>query len=468
MPNYQGGYGGYRRPEKDDRTRKVRTVGQEPRQEPPPLTPLDFEESEWVQPAAPPPAPAPEPLRSRFTAAKEVPPRVEPEAAQGQRAPAAPRSAAPKPADRPSKRSLGGQKKSAPRPKTTASRPAPAAPRPPLTPAQTRAAARRARQRRRNRQRLFAVGTVAAILLVSGVITLLLPKSAKTDPTNTVSMDKPAVGGELVAPLPYEGSGSGVVQALNWGAVGPVRQTGDTGYSYTAAPDADAALPEFGRVTTEWFADAAFLGDSITAGFTEYDIDVGGALICGYEGISPNTIVNRTTVTHQERGDEIPLDVLAEAQPAKLYVLLGTNALAGTGNDEGFLNYYARMLDDLRETLPDTMIFVQSVLPVRPEALEKAPGLTTERLASMNSQIQAMCAARGCYFLDLNAEFSDEDGQLDAGYAEADGLHLKVAGYSKWITFLCTHVPYDKDNPYQQGSAYYLDNSVKSLLSALP
>lgn len=474
MPNEQGGYGGYRRPEQEDRTRRVRTGGSEPRREPPPLTPQDFEGSGWVTPPAAPtqpqaaePAggrqPKPASLRSRFTTGAPRPGAFAKPDAGTQRA--APQRAA---------RPQGGVPGAAPRLRSAA-RPEPAArPRTPgqapaMTPAQSRAAARRARELRRRQRRLLLLGTAAAILLLSAFITLLLPKSAKTDPTNTVPMDdKPTAGGALVAPSPYAGGQSDAVQALDWGSVGPQRQTDETGRTYTAAPTAGEALPEFGRVTTEWFADAAFLGDSLTAGFTEYGINLGGALVCGYEGISPNTVVNRTTVTHSERGDEIPLDVLAAAQPAKLYLLIGTNALAGTGNDEGFLNYYARMLDELRAALPNTMLFVQSILPVRPEALEQAPGLTTERVASMNAQIQAMCAERGCYFLDLNAEFSDADGALDANYAEQDGIHLTVAGYTKWVSFLCTHVPYDKDNPYQQGSTYYLDGSVQELLTDLP
>ena len=122
---------------------------------------------------------------------------------------------------------------------------------------------------------------------------------------------------------------------------------------HTATPQKSVQLGEFGRVSTSWFADAAFLGDSLTAGFcaNEYNIDVGGALICGYRSISPNTIVNRTTVTSPDRGEEVALDVLAANQPAKLYLLLGTNALVQTGNEDSFINYYARMLDELRAAL---------------------------------------------------------------------------------------------------------------------
>ena len=345
--------------------------------------------------------------------------------------------------------------------------------RPPLPPHPQRALARRRRERRRRRRRTFVVGTAGGILLLSGIITLLLPKSVTGEPTVT---DPTSTGStQLVAPLPYGGSGGGSdssnTQTLNWGTVGPAAQNEETGYTYTAVPSDPVALPEFGRVDTSWFADAAFLGDSLTAGFceNEYNIDVGGALICGYEGVSPNTIVNRTTAKNPDRGDEVALDVLTAAQPAKLYILIGTNALVSTGNDESFLNYYARMLDELRTALPNTALYVQSILSATQATVEDdAPGLAPDRLASINASIQSMCAERGCYFLDLNAEFSDESGYLLSDYAQPDGIHLTVSGYSKWVSYLCTHVPYNKNNPYQAGSTYYLSDDVKELLADIP
>ena len=43
-----------------------------------------------------------------------------------------------------------------------------------------------------------------------------------------------------------------------------------------------------------------------------------------------------------------------------------------------------------------------------------------------------------------------------------------MSGYNAWVDYLCTHLPYDKDNPYQIGSDYYLTDSMKTLLSDLP
>ena len=339
---------------------------------------------------------------------------------------------------------------------------------------QRRAAARRRREIRRRRRRLAVLGTVGGVLVLSGIITVLLPKSMKGETEAAPLPTADPAGTRLVAPLPYAGagdSGSQNAQTLNWGTVGPQRQTADTGYTYTALPAKPAALPEFGRVDTSWFADAAFLGDSLTAGFcaNEYNIDVGGALICGYEGISPNTVVNRTTVTSPDRGEEVPLDVLAAAQPAKLYILIGTNALVQPGNDDSFLAYYGKMLDDLRTALPDTTFYVQSVLTATQEKVsDSLPGLAPDRLAAINAAIQQLCAERGCYYLDLNAEFADDAGYLQTDFSQPDGVHLTVSGYSKWVSYLCTHVPYDKDNPYQAGSTYYLSDGMKNLLNDIP
>lgn len=166
---------------------------------------------------------------------------------------------------------------------------------------------------------------------------------------------------------------------------------------------------------------------------------------------------------------EVALDVLSGAQPAKLYLLMGANALAyQTGNDEGFLSYYGQMLDELKAALPNTAIYVQSVLPVRSDVAAEMPGLTPERVASINASLQTMAAEKGCYYLALTEALCDENGYLNTSYAEQDGLHLTVSGYNAWVDYLCTHVPYDKDNPYQIGSDYYLTDSMKTLLSDLP
>ncbi len=333
-----------------------------------------------------------------------------------------------------------------------------------------RSSARRLREKRRREKRTRFFLAVGSLLLLSGIITLLLPDELaqpEQQVTETGQEEREDLHEALLAPLPYGGEmPDDTPPAVDWGAVGPQRQS-ET-YTFTAAPQDPPALPAFGTVTEQWFADAAFLGDSLTVGFIDYDIPVSGALICAYTGASPNQIVNRAVLSHSERGDEVPLDVLAAAQPKKLYVLLGANALRFGDNNEGFLAYYDRMLDELRTALPNTMLFVQSILPVRPEALEESPGLSDAALQSINAALAAQCREKGCYFLDLNAAFRDETGALQSEYAQPDGIHLTPDGYRKWVEYLTQHTPYNRHNPYQPGSEWYLSGDLLSVLSDLP
>lgn len=99
---------------------------------------------------------------------------------------------------------------------------------------QRRAAARRARAKRRRLRQLALIGTACGILVVSGVITALLPAKGADAP---LTSDAPA-NTRLVAPVPYAGSNgsAGTAQALNWGTVGPQKQDTDVGYTTRRCP----------------------------------------------------------------------------------------------------------------------------------------------------------------------------------------------------------------------------------------
>ena len=113
---------------------------------------------------------------------------------------------------------------------------------------------------------------------------------------------------------------------------------------------------------------------------------------------------------------------------------------------------------------------MQSILCATQETVEDdAPGLSPDHIGPINQQIKRpVRGARPVLLLDLNAEFSDENGYLLTDYAQPDGIHLTVSGYNKWVSYLCTHTPYSKNNPYQPGSTYYLSEEMQSQLADLP
>ena len=162
------------------------------------------------------------------------------------------------------------------------------------------------------------------------------------------------------------------------------------------------------------------------------------------------------TVKSSVRGEEVALDVLAAAQPKKLYILLGTNTLTTVGAADRFLAYYGQMLDVLRQTLgEDCVIYVESIPPVRPKAAAEKPGLASDIIRSVNEQLALLAADKGCVYLDLWETLADGEGNLKEVLAAPDGVHFSAGnGYGAWVTYLRNHAKYSADNAWTPGSAY--------------
>ena len=167
---------------------------------------------------------------------------------------------------------------------------------------------------------------------------------------DTPSTNASGIAENILAPLPMQGEadssstaqdGSTGEQAVTLENFGPAKQSAGA-YTVKAYDASVIRQPSCGQVDLSYFADAAFLGDSLTVGFSDYQINLDGALICGYTGVGPDAIVNRSAVKSPTRGQEVALDVLAAARPKKLYILLGTNTLTTLGASDRFLAYYGR------------------------------------------------------------------------------------------------------------------------------
>lgn len=322
------------------------------------------------------------------------------------------------------------------------------------------------RRRSRAGTGLRLAGVIAAILLLSLAVTAIL-ENGERQSDEAQQASSAGTAANILAPLPMQGSAAdsgstdGAESDAPEGATavtleqfGPTRQ--EAGSTTVKAYDSSVIRqPGCGQVNLSYFSDAAFLGDSLTVGFSDYSIDLGGALICGYTGVGPDAIVNRSSVKSSVRGQEVALDVLEAAQPKKLYLLLGTNTLTTLGAADRFLAYYGQMLDQLKQLLPDCVIYVQSIPPVRPEAAAEKPGLASDVIRGVNEQLAQMAAQKGCVYLDLWEVFADGEGNLKEMLAAPDGVHFSAGnGYGTWVTYLRSHAKHSASNPWTVGSAY--------------
>lgn len=221
------------------------------------------------------------------------------------------------------------------------------------------------------------------------------------------------------------------------------------------------ALPENGQVDMKYFDRTAILGDSVSQGWNVFDTSdmKEHAFVCAYKNIGPSQVVNNQMANPGEssgRGEEAIFDTIINSKPKRLYILLGTNALVRNDDaaEQSYLAYYGQMLDKFREALgSEVAIYVQSVTPVRPGV--KQPGLFRERIYRVNNALAKMAVEKGCYFINLHEVLADENGDLRADLAAADGVHLDASAYPLIRDYLTTHTAYNPENPYLEGSPYY-------------
>ena len=224
-------------------------------------------------------------------------------------------------------------------------------------------------------------------------------------------------------------------------------ETMETQEQAKTAQEPDSLPQEFSPDLTEqpaeddaFFADAAFLGNSLIDGFQLYS------------GLTTSDYYCATSMT-VSKSEEL-ISQMAQKQYGKVYILLGTNSMA-TLTDEAFLKYYNDFLDFLLPQLPqDTVYYIQGIPPVSAEKMAGDENFSVERIRGLNESLAKIAYDRDLHYLDLFSALADENGALRADIASGS-IHLNNEGYNVWREFLVTHTAYSKENPYLPGSPYY-------------
>lgn len=165
-------------------------------------------------------------------------------------------------------------------------------------------------------------------------------------------------------------------------------------------------------------ADFVMLGDSLTD-HGEWDELLGDDRIAN-RGIAGDTIAG---ATHR-------IDSVLALKPTTIAVMLGINDLLGGVSVDTCAARYAALVDALKRAQPAPRIVVQSVLPIASDA-----GVSSKAIQELNAALRAMCAAKGCEFLDLFPRFATDGGALKPDLT-TDGVHLTGSGYKLWTELL--------------------------------
>ena len=130
------------------------------------------------------------------------------------------------------------------------------------------------------------------------------------------------------------------------------------------------------------------------------------------------------------------LDEVTASQPAKVFLMIGTNDLAYGKGTAHVLENIEKILDKIKADSPGTLVYVQSILPVD-DGLHYTRD--NEQIDEINNALPEMALQRGYEYIDLHSVFRNEDGILDPEYSY-DGLHLNGKGYLHWKEEIKDHI----------------------------
>jgi len=196
-------------------------------------------------------------------------------------------------------------------------------------------------------------------------------------------------------------------------------------------------------VDDSYFDDALFIGDSRTDGLHIYGNMAGKAAFLCKESMSvfhifdekmPFFAKDNTSVDSEDAQQMLMTDVLKEQQYRKIYVSVGVNEL-GMPTTVEYYKAYKKMLEEIHKLQPDAIIYIEGIMHVTAEYARSSSVFTNTNIVERNNAIAALANGRDIFYIDMNDEVCDENGNLIASLS-GDGVHLKASAYAKWHQFL--------------------------------
>lgn len=209
---------------------------------------------------------------------------------------------------------------------------------------------------------------------------------------------------------------------------------------YAAMPTAPSydyskPVPEAEAKGEDWFADAAFVGDSRMLGIMNF-ADFEHSSNYSYVGLNVADVFTKPYVEAQT-GSVTVADALDNGlKYGKVYVMLGINELGWYDLDK-FVGYYGNIVDLLRETHPEAAVYIIGIMPVGAKATADQSHLNNERVKMFNERILGMCEAKQAYYIDGYSAVAVNDTLPDD--ASPDGVHMQPSYCHKLTDYLLTH-----------------------------
>lgn len=123
--------------------------------------------------------------------------------------------------------------------------------------------------------------------------------------------------------------------------------------------------------------------------------------------------------------------IILPAKPRVVVLYAGDNDIAKGKTAQRVSEDFAKFVKVIHKELPQTRILY---LPIKPSI---SRWKLREPMQQANAMIRKQCDAnKRLVYVDNYASILNADGEPDAKFFKADGLHLNDAGYAKWNAIL--------------------------------
>lgn len=165
---------------------------------------------------------------------------------------------------------------------------------------------------------------------------------------------------------------------------------------------------------TDKFQNSVFIGDSITEGFAVN------------ETLPKECVIAGAGATAGFSYDDV--NALVEKKPDNVFIMLGSCDLLMPVDDPEalFRNDLTKLIKKVKEELPDSKVYLQSITPVTKEALKEEPRY--KKIEEYNQILKELADKLPVNYVDIGS-LVQENPDL---YAE-DGIHFKKEFYPLWL-----------------------------------
>ena len=138
------------------------------------------------------------------------------------------------------------------------------------------------------------------------------------------------------------------------------------------------------------------------------------------------TQINATTAGKKDMEEVIAR--AKEMKPSVLFLSYGMNDVgAQNGDADGFIKAYRPVIRDLKKSLPDTKIYVNSILPAAQTAIDQ--NSVYAEIPKFNQKLKKLCEKEKVTFID-NTDLVKQE------YYAGDGIHMSTGYYKEWVNHM--------------------------------